>query len=176
MKFVNGLSSVLKKICYYLCYVSMFIIVVMMILMSIDAIGGLFFNYRVKGSYEVVQMILSVVVFTSWGYTQTQHGHIHVVMFIKMFPMKVRFVIFTIVSALSTVVMVIGCMGVYRMILDKMAANERTATLLIPFWPFYAIEFISFIIFAAALFADTLKAITAIGNQEAAEEIMSTWA
>jgi TRAP-type C4-dicarboxylate transport system permease small subunit len=154
----------------------MFIIVVMMILMSIDAIGGLFFNYRVRGSYEVVQMILSVVVFTSWGYTQTQHGHIHVVMFIKMFPMKVRFIIFTIVSALSTVVMIIGCVGVYRMILDKMAANERTATLLIPFWPFYAIEFISFIIFAAALFADTLKAITAIGNEKAAEEIMSTWA
>ena len=176
MKFVNGLCDVLKKICHYLCYASMFIIVVMMILMSIDAIGGLFFNYRVKGSYEVVQMILSVVVFTSWGYTQTQHGHIHVVMFIKMFPEKLRFLVFALTSALSTVVMVIGAVGVYRMIHDKLAAKERTATLLIPFWPFYAIEFISFIIFAAALFADTLKAIAAITNKEAAEELQSTWA
>jgi TRAP-type C4-dicarboxylate transport system permease small subunit len=175
MKFVNGLVAVLKKICYYLCYASMFIIVVMMILMSIDAIGGLFFNYRVKGSYEVVQMILSVLVFTSWGYTQTQHGHIHVVMFIKMFPEKVRVIIFAATSALSTVVMIIGSMGVYRMILDKMAANERTANLLIPFWPFYLIEFISFIIFAAALFSDTLMAIAALTHKEAADELQSTW-
>jgi TRAP-type C4-dicarboxylate transport system permease small subunit len=153
----------------------MFIIVVMMILMSIDAIGGLFFNFRVKGSYEIVQMILSVLVFTSWGYTQTEHGHIHVVMFIKMFPAKVRFIIFGLTSALSVVVMVIGAYGVYNMILDKMAANERTANLLIPFWPFYLIEFISFILFAAALFADMLKAFAAVGNEEAAKEVMSTW-
>ena len=175
MKFINGLCNVLKKLCYYLCYASMFIIVVMMVLMSIDAIGGLFFNYRIKGSYEIVQMILSVLVFTSWGYTQTEHGHIHVVMFIKMFPMKARFVIFGLTSALSTVVMIIGSMGVYKMIIDKMQAQERTANLLIPFWPFYMIEFISFIIFAAALLADTLKAFAAIRNEEAAQEVMSTW-
>jgi TRAP-type C4-dicarboxylate transport system permease small subunit len=154
----------------------MFIVVVMMILMTIDAVGGLFFNFRVKGSYELVQVILSVVVFTSWAYTQTEHGHIHVVMFIRMFPEKVRFVVFTLVSALSTVVMAIASYGVYRMILDKMSSNDRTATLLIPYWPFYLIELIAFIIFTIALLGDTFKAVAAIFNKEAAEEIQSTWA
>ena len=176
MKFVNTFCNVIKKICHYLCYVSMFIVVVMMVLMTIDAVGGLFFNFRVKGSYELVQVILSVVVFTSWAYTQTEHGHIHVVMFIRMFPQKLRFVIFALVSALSTVVMAIASYGVYRMIVDKMASNDRTATLLIPYWPFYLIELVAFIIFTIALLGDTFKAVAAIFNKEAAEEIQSSWA
>ena len=176
MKFINGFCNGVKKLCYYLCYVSMFIIVFMMILMFMDAILGLFFNTRIKGSYELVQLVLSVVVFMSWGYTQTEHGHIHVVMFIRHFPKKVRFIVFGFVSALSTVVMGIGTYGVYKMILDKMANNEKTATLLIPYWPFYIIEFIAFAIFTVALLADTLKAFAAIGNEEAAEDVMSSWA
>ncbi len=175
MKVINGLCNVIKKICYYLCFVSMAIIVVMMILMSIDAIGGLFFNFRLRGSYEVVQMILSVVVFTSWGYTQTVHGHIHVVMFIKKFPGKMKLIIFGLTSALSVVVMAIGSYGVYRMIVDKMASNDRTATLLIPYWPFYMIELIAFIIFTIALLADTIKAFAALGNKELADEVQATW-
>jgi len=153
----------------------MFIVLFMMVLMFIDAMLGLFFNTRIKGTIEIVQVILSVVVFMSWAYTQTEHGHIHVVMFIRKFPTKVRFVIFAVVSALSTVVMAIATYGVYRMILDKMANNEKTATLLIPFWPFYMIEFIAFAIFTVALLADTFKACAAIGNKEAAEDVMSSW-
>ena len=176
MKAVNGFCSVIKKICYGLCYVSMFIVAFMMILMFADAIGGLFFNHRIPGSYELVQMILSVVVFTSWAYTQTEHGHIHVVMFIRLFPMKLRFVIFALTSLLSTIVMALASYGVYRMVHDKITDGLKTSTLLIPYWPFYLIEFIAFVIFTVALLADTLKAFAAIVNKEAAEDVMSTWA
>ena len=175
MKFINGFCNAIKKLCYYICYVSMIIVFAMMVIMFLDCMMGLFANTRIRGSYELVQVILSVVVFMSWAYTQTQHGHIHVVMFIRKFPTKLRFVIFAFVSLLSTVVMSIASYGVLRMIMDKMANNEKTATLLIPYWPFYMIEFIAFIIFTLALLGDTFKAFAAIVNKDAAEDIMSTW-
>lgn len=175
VKFVNTFCDVVKKICYYVCYASMAMVAVMMCLMFADALLGLFFNTRIRGSYELVQCMLCVLVFTSWAYTQTQKGHIHVVMFIRLMPKYARFVCFSITSLLSTAVMGLATYGVFRMFLDKMANNERTAILLIPYWPLYVIECIAFAVMTIALLADTLKAVTAIFNDEVAEDVMSSW-
>ena len=175
VKIVNGFCGVIKRLCHYLCYICMVMIVCMMLLMFVDACLGLFFNSRVLGSYEIVQCMLCLIVFTSWAYTQTVRGHIHVVMFIKMMGQRLRFICFTIVSLLSAVVMAFASYGVYLMLLDKMANNEKTAILLIPIWPLYLIECIAIALFALALFGDALKALFAIFNDEVAEDVMSSW-
>ena len=101
-------TSVIKKICYYICFLSMALVVCMMLLMFVDAVLGLFFNSRITGSYELVQCMLCIVVFTSWAYTQTEHGHIHVVMFVRMMPNKLRFFFFGFTALLSTFTMGFG--------------------------------------------------------------------
>ena len=57
----------------------------------------------------------------------------------------------------------------------KMASGEATGTLLIPFWPFYIIEFIAFLVFTLALLCDTIKAVMAIFDNEIADDIMKSW-
>ena len=175
VKALNKFCDAVKKLCWYVCYLSLAMIALMMLLMFADAMLGLFFNYRILGSYELVQCMLCALVFTSWAYTQTEKGHIHVVMFVRMMPKKLRFLCFGITSLLSTVTMGFGCYGVYRMILDKLSNGERTATLLIPYWPLYVVELIAFIVLTVALLGDTLKAFVAMFNDEVAEDVMSSW-
>ena len=175
VKIINGYSNVIKKICWYVCYVSMLLVAVMMLLMTVDALSGKILNQRILGTFELVQCMLCIIVFTSWAFTQTEKGHIHVVMFIRMMPQKLRFICFSITSILSTLIMAFACYGVFNMIKDKMAADERTATLLIPYWPFYVIELIAFVVLTLALLGDTLKSIAAIFSKDAADDVMSSW-
>lgn len=175
VKFVNGYCSVVKKLCYYVCFLSMAMVACMMVLMFVDSMLGLFFNSRITGSYEIVQLMLSVLVFTSWAYTQTEKGHIHVVMFVRMFPHKLRFIAYSITSILSTVTIAVASYALTEEIVSKFISREATGTLLIPYWPFFVFEFIAFVMLAAALLGDTLKSITAIFSKEVAEDVMSSW-
>ncbi|MGN1001703.1 MAG: TRAP transporter small permease [Oscillospiraceae bacterium] len=173
--FVNGYCSIVKKVCYYVCFISMAMVACMMVLMFVDAMLGLIFNSRITGSYEIVQMMLCVLVFTSWAYTQTERGHIHVVLFIRMLPHKLRFICYSITSILSTVTIGVGTYGVFKSVLDYLESGEATGTLLIPQWPFVAVECLAFAALTIALLGDTLKSITAIFNKEVAEDVMSSW-
>lgn len=168
-------TSLIKKVCYYICFISMILVVCMMVLMFVDAILGLFFNSRITGSYELVQCMLCVVVFTSWAYTQTEHGHIHVVMFVRMMPNKLRFFFFGFTSLLSTFTMGFATYALLGIIASKKASGECTGTLLIPYWPFYVVEFIAFAVFTLALLCDMIKAFMAMFDKETAEDVMKSW-
>ncbi len=168
-------TNAIKKVCYYICFVSMILVVVMMLLMTVDALLGKLFSARILGTYELVQCMLCILVFTSWAYTQTQHGHIHVVMFVRMMPQKLRFICFSLTALLSTVTMGFATYALIGAIQGKLASGEATGTLLIPYWPFYVVEFIAFLVFTLALLCDTIKAILAIVDKEVAEEIMESW-
>ena len=168
-------TSVVKKLCYYVCFVSMILVVFMMLLMFVDAMLGLVFNSRITGSYELVQCMLCILVFTSWAYTQTEHGHIHVVMFVRMMPQALRFICYSLTALFSTATMGFASYALIGAIKSKMASRECTGTLLIPYWPFYVIEFIAFVLFTLALLCDTIKSIMAIFDSEVAEQVMESW-
>ena len=90
-------------------------------------------------------------------------------------PMKLRFICFSITSLISTVIMGIASYAVLRQTLSIYRTGEITGTIMVPFWPFYAFEFICFVIFTLALLIDTVKAVTAVWNNEMADEIQATW-
>jgi len=174
-KFINAFESGVKKVCYYVCFAAMLMVVLMMLLMFVDALLGKLFNSRMTGSYELVQCMLCILVFTSWAYTQTEHGHINVVMFVRKMHRVPRFIMYAATSVLSVVTISIGAYGVYLAMLGKMANHESTGTLLIPLWPFYLFEFVAFVFLAIALLCDAIKAIAAIANKEIGDDIMQHW-
>lgn len=175
-KFINVYERLCEKTCYGMSFISMICIAFMMVLMTIDVLLSLIINKRIMGAYELTQVALLLVVFSSWAYTQTQHGHIHVVMFINMMPQGLRFFCYGITSLISTVTMGFASYAVWLGIWEKKAAGEATANLLIPFWPLYIIEFLAFVLMTICLLQDTIKAIYAMSNKEAAEEIQKHWA
>ncbi len=129
----------------------------------------------VKGAYEIAQMLLSMFIFASWGYVQSVHGHIHVVMFIQKMKRIPRLICFGITSLLSTITVGIGAYAVYHKVFDMYKTGEATSNLLIPHWPFYAFECIAFVLLTLTLLLDTCKAFAAMGNDELQAEVESTW-
>ena len=173
---MKGYTLVTSKLCYYICYIGMIFIAAMMLIMFVDSMLGLFANYRITGIYELVQCLLLVVVFTSWAYTQTVHGHIHVTMFINMMPQKLRFLCFGITSLISVVTMACASYAGYLAIFERMAGGDASANLLIPYWPFYVLMTVAFVFFTIILLIDMCKAFLAMFDKEVAEDIQAHWA
>ena len=174
-KVMDSITRVTDKICYYVCYLSMFVVALMMTLIFVDVILGQVFTIRIKGCYEISQVALSILVFSSWAYTQTQHGHIHVVMFVSKMPRLLRFFCFGITSLASTIIVGYSAYAVFNKIFDVYQSNEATGTLMIPYWPFYIFEFVAFALLTIVLLTETIKSFAAMFSHEFAEEVQSTW-
>jgi TRAP-type C4-dicarboxylate transport system permease small subunit len=149
--------------------------VAIMILMALDVFLRQLFNRPITGAYEIVTMILTILVFSSWSYIQTVRGHVHVTMFLRLMPAKVRFICFSVTSLLSTFVIGLATVAAYQQTFRLIEARTSTGTLLIPHWPFMGLECIALALFTIVLLIDALKAIAAIFSPKYAEEIQSSW-
>ncbi len=56
--------------------VGLFILFMMMLLTVADVIGRYFFNFPIAGTFELTEVMLSLLVFFSIAYTQIHKGHI----------------------------------------------------------------------------------------------------
>jgi TRAP-type C4-dicarboxylate transport system permease small subunit len=175
MKALEKITTVTDRICYYVSFFSMAMIVLMMFMITLDVILKKFFGASVIGCYEICQMALSTLIFSSWAYTQTVHGHIHVTMFITKFPRVLRYICFSFTSLLSVATLVFGVYGVWFQIFSVKKTGECTGTLMIPYWPFYVFEWLAFLMLSIVLLRDAIKSVVAIGNEEMAKQIEAHW-
>lgn len=173
--FMNKFTIVTDKLCYYVNYFSMLTIIIMMFMVCYDVVVGNFMQRPVSGMYEICQVLLTTLVFSSWAYTQTVRGHIHVVMVIKLLPKALRFVCFGLTSLLSSVVMGFGTYAVIKEVMTRYGTGECTGTLQIPYWPFLIFEAIAFGLLAILLLRDAIRTVIAIWDDETAEDIQKDW-
>jgi len=54
------------------------ILALMVLLITADVVMRYFFNSPIKGSYELVQFMLSMIVFLGLAFMQTKKGHVSV--------------------------------------------------------------------------------------------------
>ena len=172
---LDKITKVSDNMCRYVSWLSMAMCVIMTVLLVVDVLGRKIGIFTIKGCYEIIQMCLCTFIFSTWSYVQSIHGHIHVVMFIQKMGKIARFICFGLTSVISTATMGVGAYAVYKQIFTMIKSGESTANLLIPFWPFYIVECVAFVLFTITLLIDCVKAFVAIFNTEVAEEIQSTW-
>jgi len=173
--FLQGYTKITSKICYYMSFISMLMIMFILAIMTIDVVLNLICKIRILGAYELATSALVLVVFSSWAYTQSEHGHIHVVLFIKMMPKKVRHFLFGLTSWISLAVMIIGGYAVFFSLMAKKSAGESTANLMIPIWPLVLIEFIAFVLLAVVMLKDCIASVYALFDEETADSIETHW-
>ncbi len=53
-------------------------------------IGRYFLNAPINGAIETGQLILALMVFLSWGYTQIKKDHVSVTLFVSRFPKRLQ--------------------------------------------------------------------------------------
>lgn len=163
-------SKIVDRICLVCGYISAISMAFIMCWMFYDLSARILFNKPLTGGFEVTCMVMSILTFASWSYTQSQHGHIHVTMFITKMPSKVKTTLFCITSWLST--FTLGVMT-YASFLYLLSMKKVTAMLLIPYKPFVVIMCIAMFAFMLALARDAVKATAAIRNKELEKEIES---
>ena len=146
-----------------------------MTLMTTDVLARHLFNRPIVWSFDIVTLTMTILVFSSWSYTQVEHGHVHVTMFVRMMPRVPRFLCFGFTSVLSVGIMGLAAVGTFQQTFKMMAEKSGTGTLLIPFWPFMALECLAFAIFTLALCLDAIKAFGAIFDDEMSKEVQSYW-
>lgn len=174
-KVMDKITVATDSVSKFVCYFAMITIVVMMVLICVDVVMGNFLGHPLPGIYELCSLLLTTTVFSSWAYTQTVHGHIHVTMFVGKMPQKLRFICFGLTSVLSTIVMGIATYAAVLSTMKKYQTGEFSGTLQIPFWPFYIFMDLAFALLCVLLARDSVKALLAIGRKDFADEVQASW-
>lgn len=83
-------EKLLSNICRFFDFVAALMLFVLMVQNGADVIGRYFFNAPIIGSNERGQMLLGMMVFLSWGYTQLKKGHVTVDLFLTKFSQRAQ--------------------------------------------------------------------------------------
>lgn len=172
---MTAFNKTLQRISKFGYYISAIGIVAIMTLIFVDVFIRYVFNISIVGSYEIVELIMSVAIFMSFAYTQAEKGHVHVTMLISKLPTRPRFICYSITSLLSTGIVGATAYAAFEQAGKVMAKGSSTGVLAIPFFPFYYIESVALALFTLVLLGDALKACVAIFNDEVAKDIESSW-
>lgn len=149
-------------------------IVIVTLLIAVD-VALRWFGHPILGSYEITELLMSIIIFASFAYTQRMKGHIHVTMFITHMNKRIRFILFGLTSLIGTAVIAYISYAAFTQGNALVKSGQTTAVLGIPLYPFYFIEGIAMVLFTLVLLVDTVRAIMAIYSEEAAHSIQKYW-
>ena len=161
------IGKVVTRICQIINIVGLVILALMTLFILVDVFGRYFFNRPIAGSYDSVQLMMTVLVSFALAYTAVRKGHIKINWLISLFPSRVQSVINSITSFL--------CLGIsavitWQVVLQAESLKLQGATsalLQIPIYPFlYAIAFGSALlclVFIYNFFEHLIRAIKGAG-------------
>jgi TRAP-type C4-dicarboxylate transport system permease small subunit len=130
---------------------------IMALVVVANVVGRFVFRHPVKGTVELVEIMMLFVAFFAVPFAAKQRTHITVGLFVHRFPERLQRIVFRIVFFLSAV---IAGIITYQAILNTVDAagklHETTPVLFIPFAPLKFIMAFGCLILFVVLFLDTL--------------------
>lgn len=156
---MKKVDSAVSKICNFISYISMGAVLVMMFMMIVDIVLRLTVRKGLLGSYEMTELLMVIVMFLAFSYTQMHKGHVRVSMFVDMAPMKVRLFIQGIIEIIAAVVTALMTYAAFVQAGKYAVDKATTAVLYIPYAPFGYIMSIGMLIFTFILLVDAIKTI-----------------
>ena len=118
-------------------YLGAVVLLLMMLFTTSDVVARYLFNKPIRGSYEITEFMIAMVVFCFLGYTQRDNAHVTVDLVVDRLPRKQRLLVDLCVGTVSLAVMgLIVVMTVVRG-LELHEIGEYTGTLQVPLAPFF---------------------------------------
>ena len=130
------------------------------------------FGSSVIGAEEYVSLAEVVIIFLALGYTQYNHGLVHVCFFMKKLPGILPMVMWTIHMWLASLVVVLLVQQTWLRIPN---VKQMTQSLMIPLRPFYYVVLVGCVIYLVAQLYEAIKCTVGIFNKELRLEIMNNW-
>ena len=156
-------------------WVSVIATVVMMIFMLVDIVLRFVFSKPILGGYEIVTVMLAIIIFFAFGYTQFNKEMVHACFFMRKFPglVPLGLWVFNGLVAAGIAALLAYASFVQTGIIQTL--GQTTQTLYIPLFPFYMMMGIGFTVFTIALLFDVVKSVLAFFNKEIRDEVMENW-
>ena len=165
---VNIIARILNLLSYLACAVMILLTVTDVLLRAIT-------DNPILGAYEITQYTLLTFIFASFAYTQTEHGHIQVTMFLRILPRKAMFFIYALMELLSTGFWVYFAYAAYLQAVYTFDQGYFAQVLKFPTYPFYALVSVCLVIFALTTLMSAIKTFTAIFSKELGDELYEKW-
>ena len=170
MTAIKKIEKVVSKIAEFASYVSFIGIVVMMLFIAVDVFMRKVFSKGILGSYEIVQYMLMIAVFASFGFTQVKKMHVRVTLFTGKLPWRARTFInglWELICAVMATIVGYAALIHGNYLLHKGMTSD---VLRFPLYPFHYIEALMMFIFALTILCDALRYFFAISDKEYALE------
>jgi len=146
--------SVLTVISNKLAIIAMAVTFILVFITTIDVALRKITNTSIRGSFEITEMGMVVIVFIALSYLQLSNGHIRVDMFVNKLPGRLRYIVDAFVLFVSfAVVIFIGYAGLQQTI-KQFTAGITTGVVFWPLWPFVAFMTIGLVLYSLVLLSD----------------------
>lgn len=165
---------IIDRISEIVVWAAVILTIAMAVMYCIDIFGRLLFSWQNKGTFEIAQFALCLIVFISYPYTQVKRGHIHASFVVGKLPDKVKcgflaFALFWSAILCGIVTYALWTQGSFNLF----NTSKLTQVLEIPYWPLYYACSVLMGLFTVTIIMDFIKSIMAIGgNKEYMENVL----
>lgn len=157
-------------------WISAALIVVALIYMILYVIARVAFGQAFRGSNEVIELVMCMLCFSAFAFTQGRRKHIQVGFVVTRLPTKVRYALSAFNCCWCTALTAVLTYACWTQGAYAIKANKLSVVLQIPYAPFYYICAILMALFMLTFLNDTIKSIMALcGNKEMQEDIAKGW-
>ena len=173
--FIRFYDKVLRPISKLLVWISCIVLIAVAIFMMIDIVMRYVFSSPILGDVEIIETVMVIIVFSSFAYTQTEKGHIHVTMVLERLPRKLAIFIYamnSIIVAIASVAVTYGFVAQGNYVLRK---NTVSAIIHIPYYPFYYISAVFMGVFAIVLIVDAIINVGGLFSHEYEKRVTESW-
>jgi len=178
VKHTKGVYNVKKffrtadKITEIVAWAGVALIVCLAVMYTVDVLGRLIFGYQFKGTFEIAQFLLCLIIFMSYPFAQSRRGHIHVGFIVHYFPRKVQYILLAFHFLWGSMICGIVAYALWTQGSFTYTSGKVTQVLGLPFYPVYYASSILMVLFAVMIFVDLIRAVFAVaGNTECQESM-----
>ncbi|MDB9823327.1 TRAP transporter small permease [Deltaproteobacteria bacterium] len=154
----QGADKIIKGTASAGAYIGGFLLFLMMLLISADAIGRYVFNDSIKGVLDLIEILLVFIVFFSVGQVAILKSHVSVTLLFSRFPKGYQ-ALFNIITSLSC--LVISFLMARQLALRGWAQmfhpTSYSQSLEIPLGPIYLMAALGLLTLSLVLLADFIR-------------------
>jgi len=108
----------------------------MMFITAVDVVGRYIFNRPIKGSTELNELALVVMVFLGFAFTATQKGHVRVELIVSKFSEKLQAVIESLIALIGVGLFFLITWQAFVLAITARSRDLTSMVLFIPVFPF----------------------------------------
>lgn len=169
------LYDITKKLSGWLVYVTYAILLGATLFTAFSVVMRYLFKNPLLGSVEIIEVAMAAMVFASLAFTQTEKGHIHITMLIRILPRKLGMLLFALCGTLATATSAAATYGCFAQGMYAVSVDLVTMMTSIPYAPFYFFASLCMLLLTVTLLLDTIISYAAVFNEKYVELVRGSW-